>query len=272
MDKKNAPGKKSEFLSASLSYIGDALNIISDILSGIGFLVVMLFFVGVFLAYILPLIPLIYFVVGFIGWLLIVIQTLMIVPVWAVYFIKYKDYKDIINSAAKTYGLQIVLKPAFMVIGLMFAWELIKIGLFFVNVTIFPLLNAMSSDTTLVSFTQNVVFLMIFVFIIGIMISFILNVMQTLSDQLLTMLDVKPSGDSNQGFSSIMQYYMLNAGMDGRDKIANAITGTTEMAGLKAAKLGKELGSSKEDYSLMNNGEEKNFLKILKARRRRFFF
>lgn len=264
MDKKNAPGKKSEFLSASLSYIGDALNIISDILSGIGFLVVMLFFVGVFLAYILPLIPLIYFVVGFIGWLLIVIQTLMIVPVWAVYFIKYKDYKDIINSAAKTYGLQIVLKPAFMVIGLMFAWELIKIGLFFVNVTIFPLLNAMSSDTTLVSFTQNVVFLMIFVFIIGIMISFILNVMQTLSDQLLTMLDVKPSGDSNQGFSSIMQYYMLNAGMDGRDKIANAITGTTEMAGLKAAKLGKELGSSKEDYSLMNNGEEKNFLKILK--------
>lgn len=263
-DQKNAPGGKSEFLSASLSIIGDALNIISDILSGIGFLVVMLFFVGVFLAYILPLIPLIYFVVGFLGWLLIVIQTLMIVPVWAVYFIKYKDYKDIINSAAKTYGIQIILKPSFMVIGLMFAWELIKVGLFFINVTIFPLLNAMSSDTTLVSFTQNVVFLMIFVFIIGIMISFILNVMQNLSDQLLTMLDIRPAGDSNQGFSSIMQYYMLNAGMEGRDKIAKGITGTTEMAGLKFSKLGKELSSSKEDYNLMNYGEEKNFLKILK--------
>lgn len=255
-------GKKS-FMSASLSYLGDALDIISDILSGIGFLVVMLFFVGVFLAYILPLIPLLYFVIGFLGWLLMVIQTLMIVPVWAVYFIKYKDYKDIINSAAKTYGLQIVLKPSFMVIGLMFSWELIKVALFFVNVTIFPLLNAMSSDTTLLSFTQNVVFLMIFVFIIGIMISFVLNVMQNLSDQLLTILDVQPSGDSNQGFSSIMQYYILNAGMDARDSIAEGIENGIEKAGLKVSKLAKDAKSSSEDYDLLYN-KEKNFLNILK--------
>lgn len=261
---KNKSYGESKVLSNSLSMVGDSLDIVSDILSAIGFLVVMLFFVGVFLAYILPLIPLIYFVIGFLGWLLMVIQTLMIIPVWAVYFIKYKDYKNIINSAAKTYGLQIVLKPSFMVIGLMFAWELIKAALFFINVTIFPLLNAMSSDATLLSFTQNVVFLMIFVFIIGIIISFVLNVMQSLSDQLLTMMNVQPAGDTNEGFSSIMQYYMLHAGMNARDKISSGIEKTTEKVGLSASKLYKDARLSPEEYKLMYYGEEKNFLKMIR--------
>lgn len=223
-----------------------SLNILSEIASALAFLVVMMFFAGIFLAYILPLIPLLYFITGFLGWLLMVIQSLMIVPIWAVYFLKYKDNKDIIHKAGRTYGLQILLKPALMVIGLLFAWELIKVALFFINVTIFPLLNSMSSDNFILSLLQNVLFLMIFIYIIYTMISFTLNVMQTLSSQLLSLLDVDAADDSSTQMSEIMQYYILHAGMGLRDKIVEETVNTAEKFGYGFAKEKRILDAIKD--------------------------
>jgi hypothetical protein len=229
--------------------LGDALDITSNILAALIGVVIGLFFVGVFLAYLLPLIPMVYFFVGFLTWVLLIAQILIIAPIWAVHFIKFEENKEIIAHAAKSYGLQILLKPIFMVMGMIFAWEFMKVALFFVNLTIFPLFNSTQGDSTILSFLREVLFLFVFTGILYVIIKYILQIITTIADTLLKTLDIAPNQSPEGQMNEMIQYFLITqaqgmaekgaAPFIGGDKISNELAQKkyelNEMKGVKLA-------------------------------------
>lgn len=206
-------GKKSTG-STALNIFLDALDIISEIIASLSVLVVLIMITGIFLAYILPLIPLFYFFSSFLAWLLSVLQVMLISSIWAVYFIRYDDNKELIGSAAKTYGMQIILKPVFMVIGLIFTWELIKVSLFFINITMFGLFQGMLSESFILSLLQNVIFLMLLVYFIGLVVKFSFSVMIDFSNKLFSYFDVEKPLDRTEDSSELFKAFLFHTATD----------------------------------------------------------
>ena len=205
--------KKSKFgglAGRAINGMIESLDIISEIIAALSVIIVLIMITGIFLAYILPLIPLFYFFSSFLAWLLSVLQIMLIASIWAVYFIRYDDNKELINSAAKTYGMQILLKPVFMIIGLIFTWELIKVSLFFINITMFGLFQGMQSESFLLSLLQNVIFLMLLVYFIGLVIKFSFNVMIDFSNKLFSYFDIEKPLDRTEDSSELFKAFLFN--------------------------------------------------------------
>lgn len=243
-----------------LEYFGEFLDLMSEILSSIGYIVIMLFFVGVFLAYIFPLLPMIYFVVGYITWMLLIVQVMIISPVWVAHFIRYRENKEVIVQAAKNYGLQILFKPLFMVLGMIFAWELLKVALFFINLTIFSLFGSISSDGDILSFLQETIFLILLIFILYVVIKFILDMISSITEILLKTLGSEAIQDEQQNMNELLEYYLVGQGLslskDGSRFLINDVVG----GGLKTPfdKIVKKQQKDAEEYSIKKQIEEKN--------------
>ncbi len=204
---KNAGGFAADL------FVG-TLDIISEIIASLSVLIVLIMITGIFLAYILPLIPLFYFFSSFLAWLLSLLQIMLISSIWAVYFIRYDDNKELIHSAAKTYGMQLLLKPAFMMIGLIFTWELIKVSLFFINITMFGLFQGMLSESFILSLLQNVIFLMLLIYFIGLIVKFTFNVMIDFSNKLFSYFDIEKPLDRTEDSSELFKAFLFQTATD----------------------------------------------------------
>jgi conjugal transfer/type IV secretion protein DotA/TraY len=227
---KDKLSKSGTIVAKGLEFFGGMLDIMSEILSALGTFVILLFFVGIFLAYIFPLIPMIYFIVGFITWLLLILQVILIAPIWAAHFIKFEENKDVIMKAAKNYGLQILFKPLFMVLGMIFAWELFKIALFYINITVFSMFSAIASDEGMLSFVYETVFLLLLILMLYIVIKYILDMISTITEMLLKLLGAETTVEQSGSFNEMMKYYLVDKGMSLAGDINKGVLEGTEEA------------------------------------------
>jgi len=220
--------EKVPLAGKGIEYIGKILDVTSEMLAALGTFVILLFFVGVFLAYILPLIPMIYFVVGYITWLLLIMQVMFIANIWAAHFIKFDENKDVIVRAAKNYALQILLKPLFMVVGMIFAWELFKIALFYINITIFSLFTAVAADGGIVGLMQETIFLLMLILMLYVVIKYILDMISTITEMLLKFLGSESAIEQSSSFNDMMKYYLVDKGVELSGDINTSVLNAVE--------------------------------------------
>jgi hypothetical protein len=136
--KKNTGNlNKSAGLDKLLKYTSKILDIrrIIDLMFNVfSSIMTAVFLIGVMLAYLLPLIPKIYLYLQFISWLMVVVMSSFAVLLWSLFWIRFNEKRDILKSAGFHYGVELLFKPLFSLIAVLFAWYFFYVIAFSIGV------------------------------------------------------------------------------------------------------------------------------------------
>jgi len=191
-----------------------ALSIIAMILKIFYPLWGALFIAGIFLSYILPTIPFIAFLLVYIGWIILALELIIAAPIWLL-LLAVPDQ----NGAGRASGMEVwnffgllIMKPAFMVIALAFAWFLASVSVFIVNSTIFSVFAPASESASgiIMSIINFVLFYVIYVIIIIIAMLQAFKLISILPDQMSKWINVRQSNDAGV-VDSVGSDHMLQA-------------------------------------------------------------
>lgn len=199
------------------------LDLLSQFLSLMNTFMFFILLAGLVMAYLIPLLPFLYFLVGFLNWFVLVVKVFLISPVWAAFFINYDENKDRIIKFMKAQSLEILLKPVFLVCSMIFVWSLYSAIIFFINMTILPMLNSMTSDGFIMSMISGILLSVVFLFIIYIITSKIFDIMNEVYVKIFEAIEVQVSRDDEDNFNDLLQYFvakeLLESGKKGFGKI-----------------------------------------------------
>jgi hypothetical protein len=124
-EKNTGNVNKSAGLDKLLKYTSKILDIrrIIDLMFNVfSSIMTAVFLIGVMLAYLLPLIPKIYLYLQFISWLMVVVMASFAVLLWSLFWIRFNEKRDMLKSAGFHYGVELMFKPLFSLIAVLFAW------------------------------------------------------------------------------------------------------------------------------------------------------
>jgi hypothetical protein len=204
---KKGGGKVKELISTMLSFI-PIIKGISIILTAAAVVLnlfaplwYVLLIAGVFLSYILPTIPFITFILVYIGWIVLALELLIAAPIWLL-LLAVPDQ----NGSGRASGMEVwnffgllIMKPAFMVIALAFAWFLASVSVYIVNATIFSVFAPVeeSSSGLIMSIMNFVLFYLVYVVIVVIALLQAFKLISLLPDQMSKWINVRQSNDSS---------------------------------------------------------------------------
>lgn len=97
------------------SIVDTIYDILSTVMTGV-------LLIGVGLAYMLPLIPKIYLYLNFVSWLSVVVMASFSVLLWSFFWFRMKEKRDMLRQAGFHYGIELMFKPTFSLISVIFAW------------------------------------------------------------------------------------------------------------------------------------------------------
>ncbi len=196
-----------EVISTMLSYIplikgiSIILTVASIVLNLFSPLWFVLLIAGIFLSYILPTIPFIAFILVYIGWIILALELLIAAPIWLL-LLAVPDQ----NGSGRASGMEVwnffgllIMKPAFMVIALAFAWFLASVSVYIVNATIFSVFAPIeeSSSGLIMSIMNFVLFYLVYVIIVVIALLQAFKLISLLPDQMSKWINVRQSNDSS---------------------------------------------------------------------------
>lgn len=203
-------GKK--FLGSAGKGLSALVNVTEIVLSAIFNILLLILFVGVFFAYIIPLVPFLMFTFTFLSWVTICLLTLFIFPMWVVFNLKMTESQ---NGNSEMYmsgyniGLQILFRPALLVIALITAWALFKVAFLAINLTILPLMYSVlmneTNDYSITALIDKVMLILIYGIIVYITIKFIFNFMYEITNKLFEAMNVKPIDDKASSTQHILE-------------------------------------------------------------------
>lgn len=150
--------------------------------------------VGLALAYLLPLLPKIYLYLNFISWLTVVVMGSFAVLLWSVFWIRFTEKKDLLKSAGFHYGVEILFKPSFSLIAVIFAWYFFYVIAYLVGMSLGWVWSVPMDEGNFLRGlfdTAVVVILISFIYLIGLKYAY--QLMSDLSGELLRILGVNDS-------------------------------------------------------------------------------
>jgi len=192
-----------------------ALQAISSVLTIMRPIIYTFLFAGIFLGFILPTVPYIAFAIVFLGWLISIFMMMVISPIYVLLAAFSGNTKEQLTFA-KLWELTggILLKPALVTISLIFGWTLSSISLFYVNATIFSLFSATRPDSMLLGVVYTALTYIVYISLVFIVIQHSFKVINKLSDDILSLLNVRGSGDSqfidNLGVEKFLQAKIMS--------------------------------------------------------------
>lgn len=193
-------GKKSK-VSGLLGFLFDGFSNVTKILS---IVMVVVFIVGLVLSYMIPLLPFVFYITAFISWFLLVIQMMFVSPIWAAYLVHINDNKKEIKDFSYNYGLQILLKPFFMVISLIFIWSFYSIVVFFINLTIFPLIGSLHMDGVILSIISSIIIVFLLSYVLFVITKRVFEIFNTLYEKIFELFGVNSSSDDSSTSGNIL--------------------------------------------------------------------
>lgn len=164
------------------------------LLSIIGTVLVFYMAVGALLAYLLPLLPYIYIWMGYITWVMVVVMASFSIMLWSFFWIRFREKRELIKEAGFHYGVDMLFKPLFNMLSVVFAWALFYMLMFLVGmtsnwITILPLSG--EGALGLRALIDPLLILLFIGFVFGIALKFSYQVMDDMSSELLTKLGVR---------------------------------------------------------------------------------
>lgn len=192
--------------------LAGVVDVTEIILSALFNILLLLLLVGVFFAYIIPLVPFLMFTFTFLSWITICILTLFIMPMWVVFNLKMTESQ---NGNTEMYmsgyniALQILFRPALLIIALITAWGLFKVAFLAINLTILPLMYAvLLNETSAFSITgliDKIMLILIYGIVIYITIKFLFNFMYEITNKLFEAMNVKPIDDKASSVQNLLE-------------------------------------------------------------------
>jgi hypothetical protein len=237
-DKKKKNGVFKEILSGlktmlTMPFKGilGALKAISFVLKAIRPVVYTFLFAGIFLGFILPTVPYISFAIVFLGWIITIFQMMVVAPIYVLLAAMDGNSKGQI-SFNKFWELAggILLKPALVTIAIIFGWTLSSISLYYVNATIFSLFSATKPDSLLLGVIYTALTYVVYIALVYIVIHHSFKVINKLPDDILSLLNVRGSGDSqfidNLGVEKFLQAKIMSDTIQGvHGNLGNKVEG-----------------------------------------------
>lgn len=106
------------------------MDMLFDYLSSI---MTLFFTLGLVLAYLLPLVPKIYLYFTFVSWFFVVVMASFSVLLWTFFWVRIKEKREILKMAAFHYGVEILFKPTFSLLSVIFAWYFFYVVTFIIG-------------------------------------------------------------------------------------------------------------------------------------------
>lgn len=170
------------------------LDMLFDLISTF---MVMIFALGLVLAYLLPLVPKIYLYFTFVSWLMVVVMASFSVLLWSFFWIRLKEKRELLKTAAFHYGVEILFKPTFSFLAVIFAWHFFFVIAFIIGGSSNWLFKLPSDGFVSMGLhTVFVLILIIFAYLIGLKYTY--QLMGDMTSVLLTKLGVNDSKQNDK--------------------------------------------------------------------------
>jgi len=200
------------------SFIADSkvVNVMYYILSLFINIFFVLLLLGVWFAYIIPLVPFMTFLFAFLSWVTLCLIALFVAPMWlgfnAQMSEKDKSMTDMMQSALNI-SLQILFRPAMTIIALVLGWSLFTIMFAIINITSMPFLaTVLISDGSfsITSLIDNVLVVIIYGALIFISIKYVFSFMYKLANKLFQIINVNPIDEKSDFIENLTRSVMLS--------------------------------------------------------------
>lgn len=215
----------TELISKGGQVVFGLLDVVYKIL---GFIMVTFAILGLLLAYLLPFLPKIYLYMGFISWLMVLVMASFSVLLWSVYWIRFTEKRDVITRAGYHYGVELMFKPTFNLIAVLFAWYFFYVVAFIIGMTIqWVWTLPLSGDSSLLRGYTDIIFVVIvigMVYYVGLKYAY--QLMDDLSGEMLEKLGVK-NKKAKDGVSELIKAILYDKARSGLENVH----GRTKMTG-----------------------------------------
>jgi len=193
-------GSKLSFLKA----VGSLFNAVEFVLASLIDVIMLTLTIGIFLAYIIPLIPFMMFTFAFLSWITICLLTLFIAPMWVVFNLKMTESSNG-NSEMYRSGyniiLQVLLRPSLLVIALVLGWSIFILAFLVLNLTIVPFIFTVlmtdGGSFSILGLIHGLIIILTYGILVYIIIKFVFNFMYEITNKLFEALNVTAIDDKS---------------------------------------------------------------------------
>jgi len=202
LENKVTQGLGGKIGSGAIAFVAKSLSLAESLLNALMGILLLLLSVGVFLAYIIPLVPFMMFTFAFLSWVTICLLTLFIAPMWTIFNLKMTEER---NGNSEMYrsgyniAMQILFRPSLLVIALVMGWGIFILAFMILNLTITPfiygVLMSEGGSFSLVSMLNGLMIVLTYGILIYVIIKFVFNLMYEITNKLFQAMNVVPIDD-----------------------------------------------------------------------------
>lgn len=254
-----AIGKSAGYLSFAGKAIAKQLELFDFIFDKLSPLMFFFIIIGAAMAYLLPFLPKLFMYFNFVTWVTIVVMASFGVLVWALYLMRMRENKEQLRSAGLHFSVQIMLRPTFNLIGVIFSILFfyvvaVVIGLSAWWIDAMPAGSAFFDSNILRYFTDAIIVISMFAFIYYVGIKLVLEMINELESSMLTKFGVK-TGPNSSSLNNVIKAIVfdrmrimaqrMNAFSDSRGTTRGQQKAAQEMQGY-AAQLNQQMAAAEE--------------------------
>lgn len=206
-DADNAVGKQlagTGFMGKVASVASSALSVASIILKLLFPLFIIMISVGMFFAYVIPLIPFMMFQFSYIAWITLCLTIFFISPLWLIMNIQLEQDANTSNNMYRSgysMAMQILFRPAILTLAMGIGWSLFSAAFLILNLTVAPYFIGMSESGSSIFFIGSIINAIVLIVIYAIMavviIKYIFNITYTLINKIFDAMNVENFDDKH---------------------------------------------------------------------------
>jgi conjugal transfer/type IV secretion protein DotA/TraY len=195
----------------------------------------LLFLAGVFFGYMLPILPYVAFLIMFLGWIVYIFELMITVPIWLIMMAipgPGGQPRGNLTLLWQYTGL-LLLKPALMVIGLIFGWYFSVLSIFFINMTFFGVMGTVfdsHSSFSVMGIIDVIMFYFVYLVIVFVALKHSFSIISSFPQTVAEAIELRGYADK-QAISSVGAEQLLGLAIVG--KVKGAVTEAVSNAGRK---------------------------------------
>jgi len=160
----------------------------------------LLFLLGIFFGYMIPMLPYVAFLIMFLGWVVYIFELLITVPIWLVMLAipgPSGQPRGNVGLLWQYTGL-LLLKPSLMVIGMIFGWFFSVLSIFFINMTFFGVMGPVfesNNQFNIMDVVDIIMFYCVYLVIVFIALKHSFSIISSFPSTVAEAIELKGYGD-----------------------------------------------------------------------------
>lgn len=204
------------FIGTAIKFAAKTFNLAETLLNAMMGVLLLLLSVGVFLAYIIPLVPFMMFTFAFLSWITICLLTIFIAPMWIIFNLKMTEER---NGNSEMYrsgyniAMQILFRPSLLVIALVMGWGIFILAFLILNLTITPFIfGVLLSDGgsfSPVNLMNGLMIILTYGILVYVIIKYVFSMMYEITNKMFQAMNVTPIDDKANVADQVTQNAVL---------------------------------------------------------------